>query len=156
MPWISGRHDNSQVFIDVGVVDALAMVNQPPAGADFPVPPRFRALVDTGAQRTMITSDVDKTVGLQPIGKIALQGIGGAITYHNGYLFHVAFMLPRGAPQPLPSGQTQQQFMIFIQQNVIHGGELSSAVGFDVLLGMDIISTGALHIEGNGAFSFSF
>jgi hypothetical protein len=122
----------------------------------MPVPQRLRALLDTGAQRTMITSDAATAVGLLPIGKVGLQGFGGTTTYHNGYLFHVAFMLPAGAPQPLPSGETQQEFMIFVQQNVIHGGELTSAVGFDVLLGMDIISTGALHIEGNGTFSFSF
>jgi hypothetical protein len=155
MPWIPGRHNNSQVFIDVGIVDALAMVNRAPMSIGFPAPQRFRALVDTGAQRTMITANVAAAVGLLPIGKVALQGIGGGVTYHNGYLFHVAFLLPAGTPRSSPSGEMQQRYLVFAYQTAIHGGELSPAVGFDVLLGMDIIGSGALHIEGNGTFSFS-
>ncbi len=104
----------------------------------------------------MITPNVANTVGLMPIGKVPLMGIGGAVTYHNGYLFHVAFTIPIAAPLPASSVPARQQVMIFVQAQVIHGGELTSAAGFDVLLGMDILSTGALHIEGNGTFSFSF
>jgi hypothetical protein len=47
--------------------------------------------------------------------------------------------------------------MIFILPPPIHGGEITSTGGqFDVLLGMDVISTGSLAVEGIGTFSFSF
>jgi hypothetical protein len=142
--------------MDVGIVDALLMVNKPPMGAVFPVPHTFRALVDTGAQRTLINPSVVTALNLTPIGKVGLQGIGGAVNYTNGYLFHGAFTLPAGAPQPVAGGQFQQPVAIFVHNTVIHGGLLSSGLGFDVLLGMDVIGGGSLHIEGSGTFSFSF
>ncbi len=159
MPCLWLQHNRSQLFLDVGIVDAVALAKQQTQAATgvIPIPPLFRALVDTGAQRTMISPNVIKTVGLSPIGKVKLQGIGKRVTYHNGYLFHAAFVVGLQQQQGQPQAQpTQQQVMVFVNALTIHGAELSSAVGFDVLLGMDVISTGSLHIEGNGTFSFSF
>ena len=46
------------------------------------------------------------------------------------------------------------QAMVNILQNPIHGGEITSTGGlFDVLLGMDVISSGNL-IVGPGIYSF--
>jgi hypothetical protein len=39
---------------------------------------------------------------------------------------------------------------------VINGGELSDAHTFDVLLGMDVITTGNLQIDKAGTFRFTF
>ena len=157
MPCLWGQHNNSQVFLDVGIIDA-SNVNPAtlvPIGTGMPPPTMFRALIDSGAQKTMISSNVVKTLGLSPVGKLPLQGIGPNVTYHNSYLFHVAFVIPvLRANQPVLVGG-QLQIMIFYQPIPIHGGELTIAGGFDVLLGMDVISTGSLKIEGNGTFSFS-
>jgi predicted aspartyl protease len=112
----------------------------------------FIALVDTGAQKTMISSRVVNTLGLQPHGKIPVQGVGHTVTYHNGYLFHVAFTLPI-----VSQGQiVPNQLLVFSHPSVIYGAELTATMGFDVLLGMDILSSGSLKVEGSGHFSFSF
>ena len=38
----------------------------------------------------------------------------------------------------------------------INGGELSDGNTFDVLLGMDVLTTGNLRVDKDGTFSFSF
>jgi gag-polyprotein putative aspartyl protease len=116
----------------------------------------FIALVDTGAQKTMISSNVANRLNLQSQGKMAIRGVGPNITYHNGYLFNVAFTIPiTPLPQPLVPG-AQIQVAVFILPSPIYGAELPSASGFDVLLGMDVLSGGSLKIEGSGHYSFSF
>jgi hypothetical protein len=85
--------------LEVAIVDATIVAAASTGGDPLPAPTAlFRALLDTGAQKTMISGNAVRTVGLNPIGKIPLQGIGPNITYHDGYLFHVAFtfQLPPG------------------------------------------------------------
>ena len=159
MPCVWGVHNRSQIFLDVGIIDAgtAANVTSGPYAPIIQTPPIFKALVDTGAEVTMISPGVADTVGLTPIGQIPIQGVGHTMTYHNAYLFHVAFVVaPVHIGPPIPAGGAADA-MIFMQPNPICGGEItSSGDHFDVLLGMDVISTGSLAVEGNGTFSFSF
>jgi len=115
----------------------------------------FVALVHTGAQKTKISTNVVSQLGLQPQGKIPVQGVG-SLAHHNGYLFHVAFTIPVVQPGQIITPGSQVQIMVFILPAVIYGAELSAIHGFDVLLGMDVLSSGSLKIEGSGHFSFSF
>jgi hypothetical protein len=159
MPCIWGIHNRSQIFLDVAIIDAATAANAA-SGPNAPVfqnPPVFQALVDTGAEVTMISANVASTMGLTPIGQIPIQGIGHAVTYHNAYLFHVAFVMPpRHMEQPVPVGGGVNT-ITFMQPNPIYGGEIISIGGrFDVILGRDVISIGSLAVEGNGTFSFSF
>lgn len=120
----------------------------------------FAALVDTGAQKTMISTNVVNALGLQAQGQIPIQGVGPNITWHNGYLFHVSFTMPVLGPAALALPPGQIQLLVHINPNVIYGAELTIPAGaqaaFDVLLGMDILSSGSLKIEGSGHASFSF
>src|SRR5271170_3926375 len=93
MPCLWLQHNNSQLFINVGIVDATAF-NAAAAAVPAALPRMFVALVDTGAQRTMISTNVVTALGLQPQGQIRVQGVGPNFTWHNGYLFHVAFTIP--------------------------------------------------------------
>jgi len=163
MPCIWGQHNNSQVFLNVGIVDA-AIINIQSltrGGVPLPSPQMFKALVDTGAQRTMISTSVVQTLNLVPIGKIGISGVGSS-KFHNGYLFHVFFVtpvLPLAGQVPPPGSPISA--LLHLRPTPIYGAEMDPAmtlqtVGFDVLLGMDVISMGSLKIEGNGTFSFSF
>jgi hypothetical protein len=117
----------------------------------------FRALVDTGAQKTMISTNVVTSLGLTPLGTIPIQGVGPNMNYHNAYLFHVAFVIPILTPGQTVIPGTQVQAIVHVLPIPIHGAEITSTGGlFDVLLGMDVICTGSLKVEGNGWFSFSF
>jgi hypothetical protein len=106
----------------------------------------------------MISPTVVNALRLTPRGQIPVQGVGPAVTYHNGYLFYVAFTLSLIGPAAqginVPVGQVP--VMVFINPTQIYGAELPAGAGFDVLLGMDILSSGSLKIEGSGHFSFSF
>ena len=150
MPCIWGTHNKSQLFIPVTVLPV-------PSGATAPQVPLagnlflFNALIDTGAQSTCISPHVAATVGLQPLGKMQIFGVSGA-QFHNYYLFFVGF--PLGAFTP----STQQfQGRVDVFDRPIQGAELAiGQAGFDVLLGMDVIGTGSLAVEGSGRYSFSF
>jgi hypothetical protein len=160
MPVLWGQHNGSQVFIQVGIIDASTFQGvSVVAGRQLPTmqnPTLFTALIDTGAQVTMISPVVAQTLGLRPIGQMPVQGVGHAISHHNAYLFHVAFVLP------LPSGVAQVpgsgiNTIIFVMPNPIYGAEITSTGGnFDVLLGMDVIASGSLKVEVSGHFSFAF
>jgi hypothetical protein len=137
MPCIWGQHNNSQIFLDVGIIDALGL----PAILPRTLPGMFKALIDTGAQSTMISNNVVAQLGLFAVGKTAIRGIGPLVTYHNSYLFHVAFVVAG---------------VVHVLQVPVQGGEIGSTHGLDVLLGMDVIGVGSFKVEGNGGFSFSF
>lgn len=158
MPCLWGTHNNSQVFIDVGIFDAstLNLAGAQPVGGNIAPPKMFKALIDTGAQKTMISTNVVTTLGMKSVGKIGIQGVGPNVHYHNGYLFHVAFVIALVTPGQIVSPGQQVNAVIYMQPTPIYGAEITSTGGvFDVLLGMDVIGTGSLKIEGNGTFSFS-
>jgi hypothetical protein len=145
--------------MNVGIVDASA-INKQGTAATSPTTKvdMFPALVDIGAQKTMISTDVVNKVGLKPIGKSLVTGIEGNQEYYNSYIFHITFTmeLPVDAASATQPG-AQKQVVAYILQPPINGAELPlHEGGFDVLLGMDVICTGSLIVEGNGHYSFSF
>jgi hypothetical protein len=159
MPVITGPHNNVDIFLAVGIIDADAIDVSDPSlqFGQIPQPALFKALIDTGAQKTMISPNVINTLGLQPRGKILVSGVGPKAHYHNGYLFHVAFVVPLAPPtQAMRAGTLNVPALINIQKDPIYGAEIPSTGGlFDVLLGMDILTTGLLVVQ-NGQFSFSY
>src|SRR6185312_8448290 len=97
----------------------------------------FRALVDTGATSTMIAPRVVSALGLQQVNRLQFSGMGG-LTWRPGYLFHVAFY------ERPPANDDTRPSKIHVLRKVINGAELLDEHTFDVLLGMDMITTGAL------------
>ncbi len=151
MPCIWGKHNGSQVFLNVAIFEdsIVDQLSGTPAKRPFTLHV-FSGLVDTGAQATCITNSAAEKVGLTPIGKVPIMGVSG-LSYHNNYLFKVGFAFgQQGATEV-----TAASVHIFDAQ--IQGAELNiDSSNFDVLLGMDIISSGSLKIDGDGSFSFSF
>jgi hypothetical protein len=153
MPCIWGKHNGSQVFLSVAIFDDDVVARfSAAAGTSETVRMHvFKALVDTGAQGTCITSAAAEKVGLAPIGKVQIRGVGG-LSFHNNYLFRVGFAFG-GAGE----GREVRLGSLHIVDEPIQGAELNIRNSdFDVLLGMDIISIGSLKIDGDGSFSFSF
>jgi len=160
MPVITGRHNNSDIFLDLGIIDADAIDITDPTKqlTHIPTPNMFRALVDTGAQKTMISPRVIAALNLTPRGRILVSGVGPTAHYHNGYFFHVAFVVPMIPPGTVipPNVPTTVQAVVHINTQVIYGGEIPSTGGsFDVLLGMDILATGLLTVQA-GHFAFAY
>lgn len=137
---------NVAVF-EAGIVERISLSA---TGDDFDLHV-FKALIDTGAQATCITSNAAAKVGLLPIGKVPIRGVSG-LQYHNNYLFKVGFAF--GA---VDEQNALRAANVHVFDKLIEGAELNfSSSQFDVLLGMDIISSGSLKIEGDGTYSFCF
>jgi len=159
MPVITGLHNNIDIFLTVGIIDADSIdVSDPTLQfSHISQPSLFKALIDTGAQKTMISPNVIRSLGLQPRGKMLVSGVGPRAHYHNAYLFHVAFVVPLIAPtQAMQAGTPSVPALINVQKDPIYGAEIPATGGlFDVLLGMDVLTTGLLVVQ-NGQFSFSY
>lgn len=156
MPINWGRHDDKQVFLYVVILsEADAVLVQ--QGERPPNLQLFKALVDTGATGTCITPQTATKMGLAPIGKALVQGVSGA-KYHNNYLFHIGFIVQTAPIAPATTRSPQQvQEELHALPTPIQGVEFDAGVhGFDVLLGMDVITSGLLTVGGNGTFSWAW
>ena len=96
----------------------------------------------------MIASRVVAQTGLQQVNKIQFSGLGGT-TWRPGYLFHIAFY-------ESPPATITEISKIHVLRREINGGEMLDEHTFDVLLGMDVLTTGELLIDKSGVFRFSF
>src|SRR5580658_318534 len=149
MPSIQGNHNGRAAIVTIAIIDA-ANYNNHKASDDrvlkgaFP----FQALIDTGATRTMIATRVVTRLNLQPVNKLDFAGLGG-VSRRNGYLFHVAFYKS-------PPANASEVSNIQVFKKAINGGELSGENTLDVLLGMDVLTSGNLHINKVGTFRFLF
>ena len=149
MPLIQGHHNGRAAVIPVTILDVASYrqyKNSKAAVLKGAKP--FRALIDTGATSIMISPSVVSDVGLQQVNKREFAGLGGS-SWRPAYLFHVAFYAE-------PPASITDISKIHICLKEINGGELSAENTFDVLLGMDILTTGELRIDRDGRFSFTF
>ena len=149
MPLIQGAHNGRAAVTTIAIIDAAQYSEHKTSNESIlkgAVP--FKALIDTGATSTMISRRVVTRLNLQPVTKLKFSGLGGD-TWRNGYLFHIAFYIS-------PPSRNTETSKIQILKNVINGGELTDEYTFDVLLGMDVLTTGDLHIAKDGTFRFKF
>lgn len=162
MPCIWGQHNGSQLFLIVAIIPSQSgpSIAAAPEGDVYAGPiSALTALVDTGATTTCLSRDIAKALNFQPVGKTQVHGVGGLVD-HNRYLFYVGFPVGMttqpvsGLPPPTPGQFTAN---VHILSKLIQGSEFDGGnAPFQVLLGMDVISTGSLIVQGNGTFSFSF
>lgn len=92
---------------------------------------RCRAIWDTGATGSMISSDVAEKLKLKPCGETRILGVHGS---QKAKVYKVDIVFP--AAQVILPG--------------IRVSEADSGGGFDLLVGMDIIGKGMFGIYGDG------
>jgi hypothetical protein len=156
MPYLHGRHDGRQAIIQVAIIDAAKHLEHKQSSNQILRGVRpFRALIDTGATVTMITSRVIQEAGLQPVNRRKWASADGE-RWLPAYLFHVAFYGELVSVGDSEEDGTSQVHKILICKTVINGGEIKDESSFDVLLGMDILSTGILTVKNDGSYSFEF
>jgi hypothetical protein len=156
---VSGHHDGRSVITPIAIIDISKREQQKKSNKELleGVNP-YRALIDTGATSTMLSNRVISDLGLIPVGPARFRGIHG-VKMGVVYLFRVAFYGDRAGKDLLArrSIKTDKEVhTIYICPYDIEGGEIEEQPHFDVLLGMDVLRTGNLHIEKSGDFSFSF
>lgn len=102
-----------------------------------PLPVSYKALWDTGANGTVVSEKIVKDLGLKPVGKTKCYHANGE-SIVNEYIINL--YLPNKVAIPL-----------------LRVTEGSLTAGFDVLIGMDVITQGDLMISNfNGKTKFSF
>jgi hypothetical protein len=148
MPLIQGTHDGRAATVTIAIVDAAKYKEHKQSeNPVFQGATPCRALIDTGATSTMIARRVVEKLGLQQVTMIQVAGLGG-VAWRPGYLFHVAFY-------ERPPIDALEQSKIQVLKREILGGELTDEHTFDVLLGMDVLTTGSLFLDKDG-FRFRF
>jgi gag-polyprotein putative aspartyl protease len=147
MPLIQGNHNGRAAIVTVAIIDAADYKNHRLRQELLKAIP-FPALIDTGATRTMIAARVVAKLNLQLVNKLDFASMEG-VSRRNGYLFHVGFY-----QSPAVTDTEISNVQVF--KRVINGGELPDGNTFDVLLGMDVITSGNLSIDKDGTFRFLF
>jgi hypothetical protein len=120
-----------RILTDIAVLAAPHDPLAPAPGA--PAPTLTKALWDTGASKSVITSGLVKLLGLTAVGQVTVNHAGGA---SQSLTYVVNFMLPNRVAI-LGALVTEMP------------GELQHT-GFDVILGMDVIGIGDFSITNVG------
>lgn len=98
----------------------------------------FRALIDTGAQRTLVSAQVIETLGAVSLGIEEVVGISGEPQPTDVFELGVAIVLARSGR---PVEQADDDDMLHSAGRVLPVLELPFAPQeFEVLLGMDLLS----------------
>jgi hypothetical protein len=92
MPLVSGNYNPAAgVLLPVAILPQSQLAELQSKGPGALNITTFSALIDTGASVTCISSNVIKTLGLQPSGKTVMSGSTGQNTVDQ-YAFVVGFM----------------------------------------------------------------
>jgi hypothetical protein len=158
MPYVDGRHDGRQAIIQVAIIDAARFKEYQQSNTSIlPDVRPCRALIDTGATCTMITTHVVSELKLEFVNKKLFRIADNREEWRPAYLFYVAFYgaaVTDGDSEE--DGVSRMVKKIYRCTKEINGGEIKDEDSFDILLGMDIISTGNLMMKSDGTFRFEF
>jgi hypothetical protein len=156
MPYLHGRHEGRQAILEIAIIDAAKhREHKQSSNVVLRGVKPFKALIDTGATTTMITTRVIEELQLQPVNKRLWHTEHGD-RWRPAYLFHVAFYGETVAMGDSEEDGASQVNRIHICTKIINGGEINNEPSFDVLLGMDVICTGILTVSHDGTFGFRF
>ena len=138
MRFVRGKVRDRRILIPVGI---RAFSDDPTATPNFTFH-EFTALLDTGASRTCVSQNVIDRVGLVGRGQIPVGNVKRT-EMHETYLFYVG-VWPSTNDGALPA--------VFGIGDEIMGIDGGDSRFYDVLLGMDIVTRGALKVGLDGSF----
>jgi hypothetical protein len=151
MPLLRGKLEKGRALVKVGIRPFQAYQPVDGFSTTFDLTfTEYTALIDTGALRTCVSEKVIADLQLKKHGRAEISNVKRA-EMHWTYLFYVGIWPDIEADNPNWLGST----VIGIGDE-IEGIDLGFNKFFDVLLGMDVISRGYLHIERDGDFILGF
>jgi Aspartyl protease len=152
MPCIAGNFGPAGILTQVAIFkDKQHIAQLQTAGPTAPAQlTLYMALLDTGASGTCISPKIVADLNLVPVGKANMIS-ASHVTPANQYFFSVGF--PIGLAQT-PTGLMSGNFHVF--ENITGLEFKPAGATYDVLLGMDILAKGALTLDFQGRWCFSF
>lgn len=115
------------------------------AGQPLPNPVQLRGVIDTGADVTSVSDAALAPLGLVPVGPVLVNTPGGHAIV-NRYNVSLTIVDPAGAPSP---------GIVFPNLTVL--GLNAAPIGFDVLIGLDVLAHCLLLADGRrGVFTLAF
>lgn len=133
---IKGYKDGKRILLPIAVLAA-----RDPTDLTFGM---YVALLDTGATASWVSSDIVRRFDLRPIGKRPCV-VATEVRQLSSYIFRLGLIGDDEAPTALP----------FVFAETI-GFEIKQANGFDVLLGMDVLSETDFIMRRDGSWELSF
>ncbi|BAV65209.1 pepsin/retropepsin-like aspartic protease family protein [Sphingobium cloacae] len=145
-----GRIENRQAIVRIGFQPfALEAMDLRPASATLEIPVHeYRALIDTGAQRTCLSKSVIAQENLKAHGKLPIQNVHG-IKRHYLYLVQIGFFCER----VVSLNDTLGQSTYYGTPNPTEIIDIADNHRFDAIIGMDFLSLFGFQIERDGSFS---
>lgn len=132
MPTFRGQVVDSQIIFSVTV-----------ATNDLAKRRSYRALLDTGAQGTMISSKVIEEIGLKPVGSLHIVPVSGEPLPAD--MFQIRLDVPIAVPFTGPHGDLDVERTLRGISDLEVGRLPYDPGDYDVLLGMDFLQSG-LHL----------
>ena len=145
-----GRIENRQAIVKIGFQPFIPETYQvQPSSPSIEIPVHdYRALLDTGAQRTCLCRGVIAKEGLRHHGKRPIQNVHG-VERHYLYWVHVGFVCESVSALTDHSGTTTY----FGLPDPIEVIDIADNYWFDAIIGMDILSRCNLTIDREGSFA---
>lgn len=144
-----GIIENRQAILKLGIQPLIPSAPAlTPIAAPMQLPIReYRALIDTGAQRTCLTKSTVQKERLVSHGKRPIQNVHNANIH---YLYFVNLGLWCDDPAPLGAQESHKTYFAFEEPTEVI--DIASNYWFDAIVGMDVLSRYDLRIERTGHF----
>jgi hypothetical protein len=137
MPVVEGQHNGRQIIVPVFVAAPIAEGSTKIVGGT--------ALIDTGATRSLITTELAVALDLPARGKQPLVS-ARSTDIVNRYAFRLGFLICGDSASPVP----------YMMEAELIGSEFRDHGNFNVIVGMDVLNRGDLIVRRNGIFRFGF
>jgi hypothetical protein len=140
--------ENRQAILRIGLqqlVPEAAEVSAMQQPLEIPIR-EYRALIDTGAQRTCLTQETIGTEGLRWHGKRAIQNVR-SVNRHYLFWIHLGFWAVDPAAPPYDAPRS-----FFALPAPVEVIDIASNYWFDAIIGMDVLQHYDLRMDRNGEF----
>lgn len=144
-----GSVEGRQAILKIGLqplVPEAAEVSPTQPALQIPIR-EYRALIDTGAQRTCLTHETIAAERLTWHGKRAIQNVRD-VHRHYLYWIHLGFWAVDSAAPPHQASRT-----FYALQAPVEVIDITSNYWFDAIIGMDVLQQFDLRLERTGEFA---
>ena len=106
----------------------------------------YRAIIDTGAQRTVLSQSVIAEQRLIRVGHMQFAGIHGPKTLSR-YLARIALWAQRCDASSQPVDHRQSELTLFTLEEPFEIVDMDDNANFDLILGFDILKRFSFHYD---------